>query len=65
MQILDTASGEIVFEDAEAHGDSAVWSIAVRPDGKGFMTGGADKLVKFWDFTVSVVSLVFLLELLY
>lgn len=25
----------------------------MRPDGKGFMSGGADKLVKFWDFTVS------------
>jgi U3 small nucleolar RNA-associated protein 12 len=31
-----------------------VWSIAVRPDGKGFMSGGADKIVKFWDFTVSL-----------
>jgi len=28
----------------------AVWSMDVRPDGKGMMTGGADKEVKFWDF---------------
>lgn len=38
--------------DEDAHDGAAVWSVAVRPDGKGFMTGGADKYVKFWDFTV-------------
>jgi U3 small nucleolar RNA-associated protein 12 len=26
--------------------------VAMRPDGKGFMTGGADKEVKFWEFSV-------------
>jgi hypothetical protein len=26
--------------------------VAVRPDGKGFMTGGADQRVTFWDFVV-------------
>eukprot|EP01038_Epipyxis_sp_PR26KG_P009374 gene9374-12630_t len=39
VQIIDTSSGEIVFSN-EAHEGCAVWSIAVRPDGKGFMTGG-------------------------
>lgn len=29
---------------------SAIWAVAVRPDGKGFCTGGADKMVKFWEF---------------
>jgi len=38
--------------DEQAH-TGAVWSVCVRPDGKGFMTGGADKLVKFWDFSIS------------
>jgi U3 small nucleolar RNA-associated protein 12 len=37
--------------DLQAH-QGAVWSLAVRPDGRGFVTGSADKEVKFWDFTV-------------
>ena len=38
--------------DQEAH-EGAIWSVALQPpEGKGFMTGGADKIVKFWDFTV-------------
>ena len=34
-------------------GAAAVWSVCVRPDGKGFMSGGADQRVTFWDFIVS------------
>jgi len=49
--VMDTASGELVT-NMKAH-DASIWSIAVRPDGKGFMTGSADKVVKFWDFTIS------------
>jgi len=30
---------------------AAIWAVAVRPDGKGFCTGGADKMVKFWEFS--------------
>jgi U3 small nucleolar RNA-associated protein 12 len=51
VKIIDTTSGNLVV-DENAHPDSAVWAIAVRPDGKGFMTGSTDKLVKFWDFSV-------------
>lgn len=40
--------------DLQAH-EGALWSLAVRPDGKGFVTASADKEVKFWDFTVSPV----------
>lgn len=37
--------------DQEAH-EGPIWSVALQPpEGKGFMTG-ADKIVKFWDFTV-------------
>jgi hypothetical protein len=62
-----------MIADEEAHGTDSVWSLAVRPDGKGFiknttysvhsfmlccclgfMSGGADKFVRFWDFTVIV-----------
>ena len=48
--MVDTASGALVV-DLQAH-EGAVWSLAVRPDGKGFVTASADKEVKFWDFTV-------------
>ena len=50
QQVVDTASGALVV-DLQAH-EGAVWSLAVRPDGKGFVTASADKEVKFWDFTV-------------
>jgi WD40 repeat protein len=52
---VDTASGSLVV-DLQAH-EGAVWSLAVRPDGKGFVSASADKDVKFWDFTVSTVSM--------
>jgi U3 small nucleolar RNA-associated protein 12 len=38
-----------LLESIQAH-DGAVWSIDVRPDKGGLITGGADKDVKFWDF---------------
>ena len=41
--------------DDEVSG-AAVWSLAVRPDGKGFCSGGADKMVRFWDFTVGAAA---------
>lgn len=28
----------------------AIWSVCVRPDDRGMVTGSADKTVKFWDF---------------
>ena len=52
-KVVDTASGGIVV-DLQAH-EGAIWSLAVRPDGKGFVTASADKEVKFWDFTVIVL----------
>jgi U3 small nucleolar RNA-associated protein 12 len=51
IQIVDSSIGELVV-DQEAH-EGPVWSVALQPpDGKAFMSGGADKVVKFWDFTV-------------
>lgn len=55
LQGVDTSTGEMTL-DVEAH-EGAVWSIAVRPDGRGLMSGGADKIVKFWDFTVTNAQL--------
>lgn len=52
IQIVDASTGEMVI-DQEAH-EGAIWSVALQPpDGKSFVTGGADKIVKFWDFTVN------------
>uniref|UniRef100_A0A8C3U083 WD repeat-containing protein 3 n=1 Tax=Catharus ustulatus TaxID=91951 RepID=A0A8C3U083_CATUS len=48
LQLYDLASGSLM-ETLDAH-DGAVWSIALSPDQHGFVTGGADKCVKFWEF---------------
>uniref|UniRef100_A0A8C0F0D7 WD repeat-containing protein 3 n=1 Tax=Bubo bubo TaxID=30461 RepID=A0A8C0F0D7_BUBBB len=48
LQLYDLASGSLM-ETVNAH-DGAVWSIALSPDQRGFVTGGADKCVKFWEF---------------
>ena len=37
--------------NAEAAHAGAVWAIATRPDNLGFATGGADKVVRFWEFS--------------
>ncbi|ORZ37046.1 WD40-repeat-containing domain protein [Catenaria anguillulae PL171] len=50
LQLYSLASSSLV-ETIQAH-DSAIWSIAVLPDKSGFITGGADKQVKFWDFAL-------------
>jgi hypothetical protein len=66
-QIYDTASGECVFDAPptdpaagvpEPAAGAAVWALSVRPDGKGFMSGGADQRVTFWDFVVREALLV-------
>lgn len=46
--LFDLASGD-ALQQQQAH-EGAVWSIAMRPNGKGFATGSADKEVKFWEF---------------
>ncbi|KAI5106988.1 WD repeat-containing protein 3 [Silurus meridionalis] len=48
IQIFDLASGSLL-ETTEAH-EGALWSICLSPDQRGIVTGGADKMVKFWDF---------------
>ncbi|NXA41974.1 WDR3 protein, partial [Eudromia elegans] len=48
LQLYDLASANLM-ETLTAH-DGAVWSIALSPDQHGFVTGGADKCVKFWEF---------------
>eukprot|EP00743_Colponemidia_sp_Colp-15_P004854 GILK01005231.1.p1 GENE.GILK01005231.1~~GILK01005231.1.p1 ORF type:complete len:974 (+),score=234.40 GILK01005231.1:60-2981(+) len=48
LQILDTNSSTVV-ESVTAH-NGPIWSLCVRPDGKGLVSGSADHDVKFWDF---------------
>uniref|UniRef100_A0A8C0MCW5 WD repeat-containing protein 3 n=1 Tax=Canis lupus familiaris TaxID=9615 RepID=A0A8C0MCW5_CANLF len=48
LQLYDLASGNLL-ETINAH-DGALWSLSLSPDQRGFVTGGADKSVKFWDF---------------
>ncbi|XP_078619457.1 WD repeat-containing protein 3-like [Branchiostoma floridae x Branchiostoma japonicum] len=48
LQIFDIGSGS-QLQSVDAH-QGAVWSIALSPDKRGLVSGGADKLVKFWDF---------------
>ena len=48
LQLLHTGSGA-VLENIQAH-SGAVWSIAMHPSRRGFVTGSADHDVKFWDF---------------
>lgn len=41
-----------------AHDSTPVYGLAMRPDGKGFCSGGGDKYVKFWDFEIKGTVLV-------
>lgn len=50
VQLLDLAAG-VVSDSLKAH-TAAVHDIALRQDQKGFVTGSADKQVKFWEFTL-------------
>ncbi|KAJ2747259.1 beta transducin [Coemansia sp. BCRC 34301] len=49
MELYDIPAAALV-ETFDAHDGTACWAIDVRVDGKGLVTGGADKCVKFWDF---------------
>jgi U3 small nucleolar RNA-associated protein 12 len=40
-----------LLESIDAH-TAAIWSIQLYPDGTGFVTGSADKRLKFWSFDV-------------
>lgn len=53
LLILDINAGEVVYSEEKAH-NGAVWSIDVRKSTTAdssiaFVTGSADKAVKFWD----------------
>ena len=49
LMILDLMAAHVTWSESAHHG-SALWSMSIRPDESGIMTGGSDKVVKFWDF---------------
>jgi U3 small nucleolar RNA-associated protein 12 len=51
LEILDIGSSARV-EVHNAH-DGPVWSICLNPDGSGFVSGSADKTIKFWNWTLA------------
>jgi U3 small nucleolar RNA-associated protein 12 len=50
LELYDIASSTLI-QSFNAH-DGSIWALQVHPDGRSCATGGADKLVKFWDFTI-------------
>ena len=48
MELYSLASGEKT-ESVAAH-TAEVWALVLTADQRGFLTGGQDKTVKFWDF---------------
>ncbi|KAI8086699.1 quinon protein alcohol dehydrogenase-like superfamily [Halteromyces radiatus] len=48
LELYDIGSA-VMIQSVKAH-EGAVYSLAIRPDKRGFVTGSADKDVKFWDF---------------
>ena len=55
LLLFNLASGDLLEEHVAAH-EGPVWSLAVRPDGRGVATGGGTE-VKFWDFQIKSQSM--------
>ncbi|ROT67348.1 hypothetical protein C7M84_014583 [Penaeus vannamei] len=55
LQLFDLGSAKmlediVAHEPAENETDTGVWALALTHDGRGFLSGGSDKMVKFWKF---------------
>lgn len=48
LHLIDYVDGEFI-DSVQAH-VGGVKALALRPDRRGFMSGGADKSIKFWEF---------------
>ncbi|KAG0144824.1 hypothetical protein CROQUDRAFT_659511 [Cronartium quercuum f. sp. fusiforme G11] len=48
--MLYELSSSTLLTTIDAH-SGAIWSLDLRPDAKGFVTGSGDKSIKFWNFT--------------
>lgn len=51
LKLINLSTSEVIHEIENAHDDS-IWSIQLLPDGRGFVTGSSDKMVKFWEIKV-------------
>lgn len=65
LELYDLASSSLIdrverahenpivsLKDGKEDNGSAIWSMDITPDGKTLITGGNDKKVKFWNFSV-------------
>ena len=52
LEIFDLGSGEMV-ESINAHGQDSVWGLAMTSDKRGFISGGGDKTVKWWEWKLT------------
>ena len=50
LHLYDVGSSTLL-ETFKAH-QGSIWGVCVRPDGKGMVSGSADKDIKFWDFEI-------------
>eukprot|EP01134_Creolimax_fragrantissima_P008321 CFRG8321T1 len=49
IELFDIAAATSLQKEMATDNGESVWSIAMRPDKRRFMSGAADKNVKFWD----------------
>jgi U3 small nucleolar RNA-associated protein 12 len=54
VELYDIAAAECT-QSVVAH-EGAVWALDMRPDARGFVTGGAGREVKFWEFELLPVD---------
>ncbi|XP_022656583.1 WD repeat-containing protein 3-like isoform X2 [Varroa destructor] len=62
IQLFDLVTGELT-ETIDAH-QGPCWSLCFTPDKKGLVTGGSDKVVKFWDVEINKEARKFTLKLI-
>ena len=55
MEVFDLGAAQRTYSEEGAHA-GPVWSLAQLPDKTGFVSGSADKTVKFWQWSVVVTS---------
>jgi U3 small nucleolar RNA-associated protein 12 len=51
LEMYDISTSTLI-ESIPAHDGQAIWTLAVQPDGRGVVTGSADKSCKFWRFDI-------------
>lgn len=54
IELVDVGACTVIHSE-KAH-SGAVWSLALLPDKSGFVSGSADKTIKFWTWTVTAIQ---------